>query len=73
MAAIVAGCAVCSGYPLVSSKLAKMLGFKGYLLGVTRYTDVTVQYEPRFRGHGSIRFRYNRKENLLCSVSFHLF
>ncbi len=23
--------AVCSGYPLVSSKLAKMLGFKGYL------------------------------------------
>ncbi len=22
---------MCSGYPLVSSKLAKMLGFKGYL------------------------------------------
>ncbi len=31
LADIVAGCAVCSGYPLVSSKLAKMLGFKGYL------------------------------------------
>ncbi len=31
LADIVAGCAVCSGYPLVSSNLAKMLGFKGYL------------------------------------------
>ncbi len=31
LAGIVASCAVCSGYPLVSSKLAKMLGFKGYL------------------------------------------
>ncbi len=29
LADIVAGCAVCSGYPLVSSKLAKMLGLRG--------------------------------------------
>ncbi len=41
---------------------------------VAWYTDVTVWYVPRFGGHGSIRFRYNRKKkNLLCSVSFHLF
>ncbi len=31
LAGIVAGCKVYSGYPLVLSKLAKMLGFKGYL------------------------------------------
>ncbi len=36
-------------------------------LGLARYTDVTVRYVPRFRGHCSIRFRYNRekKTNLL--------
>ncbi len=46
-----------------------------YILGVARYTDVTVRYVPRFGCHGSIRFRYNRKKttNLLFSVSFHLF
>ncbi len=45
------------------------------ILGVARYTDATVRYVPRFGGHGSIRFRYNRKKkrNLLCSISFHLF
>ncbi len=32
-----------------------------YILGVARYTDVTVRYVPRFGGHGLIRFRYNRK------------
>ncbi len=26
---------------------------------MARYTDVMVQYVPRFGGHGSIRFRYN--------------
>ncbi len=25
-----------------------------YILGVARYTDVTVRYAPRFGGHGSI-------------------
>ncbi len=41
---------------------------------VAWYTDVTVLYVPlRFRGHSSIRFRYNRGKNLLCSVSFHLY
>ncbi len=46
-----------------------------YILGVARYTVVTVRYVPRFGGHGSIRFRYNMKKKriLLCSVSFHLF
>ncbi len=33
-----------------------------YILGVARYTDVTVRYVPRFGGHGLIRFRYNRKK-----------
>ncbi len=33
-----------------------------YILGVARYTDVTVRYVPRFRGHGSIQFRYNMKK-----------
>ncbi len=33
-----------------------------YILGVARYTDVTVRYVPLFGGHGSIRFRYNRKK-----------
>ncbi len=46
-----------------------------YILGVAWYTDVMVRYVPRFGGHGSIRFRYNRKKTtyLLCSVSFNLF
>ncbi len=33
-----------------------------YILGVARYTDVTIRYVPRFGGHGSIRFRYNMKK-----------
>ncbi len=33
-----------------------------FILGVARYTDVTVRYVPRFGGHGSIRFRYNMKK-----------
>ncbi len=32
------------------------------LLGMARYTDVTVRYVPRFGSQGSIRFRYNRKK-----------
>ncbi len=44
------------------------------ILGVAQYTNVTVRYVPWFGGHGSIWFRYNnKKKNLLCSVSFHLF
>ncbi len=35
-----------------------------YILGVARYTDVMVRYVPRFGGHGSIRFRYNRKKKI---------
>jgi len=40
---------------------------------VARYTDVTVLYVPlRFRGHSSIRFRYNRgkKSTMLGFFSF---
>ncbi len=43
------------------------------LLGMARYTDVTVRYVPRFGSQGSIRFRYNKKKHLLCLVSFQLF
>ncbi len=42
-----------------------------YILGVARYTDITVRYAPRFGGHGLIRFRLKQKKkirNLLCSV-----
>ncbi len=35
-----------------------------WALGVERYTDVTVRYVPRFRGHGLIRFRYNREKKI---------
>ncbi len=57
---------------LVFNNVLKTLAQKHYILGVARYTDVTVRYVPRFGGHGSIRFRYNmKKKNLLCS--FHLF
>ncbi len=49
------------------------LRFNACIVGVARYTDVTVRYVPRFGGHGSIRFRYNMKKRNLCSVSFHLF
>ncbi len=44
-----------------------------YILGVERYTDVTVRYVPRFGGQGSITFWYNRKKKSICSVSFHFF
>ncbi len=35
-----------------------------YIVGVARYTDVTVRYVPRFGGHGSIRFQYIRKKKI---------
>ncbi len=41
-----------------------------YILGVARYTDVTVRYVPRFGGHGSIRFRYNRKKKEIYYARF---
>ncbi len=34
------------------------------VIGVARYTDVTVRYVPWFGGHGSIRFRYNMKKKI---------
>ncbi len=41
-----------------------------YILGVARYTDVTVRYVPRFGGHGSIRFRYNMKKKEIYYARF---
>ncbi len=41
-----------------------------YILGVARCTDVTVRYVPRFGGHGSIRFRYNRKKKDIYYARF---
>ncbi len=41
-----------------------------YILGVAWYTDVTVQYVSRFGGHGSIRFRYNRKKKQIYYAQF---
>ncbi len=41
-----------------------------YILGVARYTDVTVRYVPRFGGHGSIRFRYNREKKEIYYAQF---
>ncbi len=41
-----------------------------YVLGVARYTDVTVRYVPRFGGHGSIWFRYNRKKKKRITMLF---
>ncbi len=41
-----------------------------YILGVARYTDVTVRYVPRFGGHGSIRFRYNMKKKKFYYARF---
>ncbi len=41
-----------------------------YILGVARYTDVTVRYVPWFGGHGSIRFRYNMKKNEIYYARF---
>ncbi len=41
-----------------------------YILGVARYTDVTVRYVPRFGGHGSIRFRYNREKKKIYYARF---
>ncbi len=43
------------------------------VLGVARYTDVTVRYTPRFGGHGSIRFRYNRKNKKSIMLGFFSF
>ncbi len=37
------------------------------VLEVERYTDVRVRYVPRFWGHGSIRFRYNKKKTTMLS------
>ncbi len=58
-----------------STKVVLCLSLAMYPLGVERYTDVTVRYVPRFRGHGSIRFRDNRKRKKIyyALVSFHLF
>ncbi len=41
-----------------------------YILGVARYTDVTVRYVPQFGGHGSIRFRYNMKKKEIYYARF---
>ncbi len=41
-----------------------------YILWVARYTDVTVWYVPRIGGHGSIRFRYNRKKKKIYYARF---
>ncbi len=41
-----------------------------YLIGVARYTDVTVRYVPRFGGHGSIRFWYNGGKILIYYARF---
>ncbi len=41
-----------------------------WLLVVARYTDVTVRCVPRFRGHGSIRFRYNRGKKEIYFAQF---
>ncbi len=41
-----------------------------YLIGVARHTDVTVRYVPRFGGHGSIRFRYNRGKKQIYYARF---
>ncbi len=40
-----------------------------YLLGVARYTDVTVRYVPRFGGSrfDTISVQHEKKSNLLCS------
>ncbi len=43
------------------------------VLGVARYTDVTVRYVPQFGGHGSIRFRYNRKKKNSTMLGFFSF
>ncbi len=37
---------------------------------MARYTDVTVRYVPRFGGHGSIRFQYNRKKKEIYYARF---
>ncbi len=39
-----------------------------YILGVARYTDVTVRYVPRFGGHGSISVKKKK-----ASTSLRLF
>ncbi len=46
-----------------------------YILGVARYTDVTVRYVPRFGGSrfDAISVQQEKKRNLLYSLSFHLF
>ncbi len=36
--------------------------YKYVNIRVAQYTDVTVRYAPRFGGHGSIRFWYNKKK-----------
>ncbi len=41
-----------------------------YILGVARYTDVTVRYVPRFGGQGSIQFQYNRKKKKIYYAQF---
>ncbi len=41
-----------------------------YILGVARYTDVSVRYVPRSGGHGSIRFQYNRKKKQIYYAWF---
>ncbi len=49
-----------SASTLIDSCLKKYI----YILGVARYTNVTVRYDLGTTG---------KKKNLLCSVSFHLF
>ncbi len=44
-----------------------------YILGVSRYTDVMVRYVPRFRGHGSLRFQYNRRKKKVIYYAQFLF
>ncbi len=44
-----------------------------YILGVAQYTDVTIRYVPRFGGHGSIRFRYNRKKKKSTMLGYFSF
>ncbi len=41
-----------------------------YILGVARYTDVTVRYVPRFEDHGLIRLWYNRKKKEIYYAQF---
>ncbi len=41
-----------------------------YIIGVARYTDFMVRYVPRFGGHGSMQFRYNRGKKEIYYAQF---